>query len=71
MNHCVRYVITHFLQAAFVVLPPASPPETGPQKQLLLKKQDLYREGELRESYWLHGRWHNDWLFGLMRHDYQ
>ncbi|MDT3410605.1 UNVERIFIED_ORG: hypothetical protein QE398_000974 [Atlantibacter sp. SORGH_AS 304] len=27
-------------------------------------------EGELRESYWLHNRWHNDWLFGLLRQDY-
>ena len=39
-------------------------------KQLLLKT-GFIQEGELRESYWLHGRWHNDWLFGLMRHDYQ
>lgn len=39
-------------------------------KQLLLKT-GFIQEGELRESYWLHGSWHNDWLFGLMRHDYQ
>ena len=24
-------------------------------------------EGELRENYWLTGRWHNDWLFGRLR----
>ncbi|ELY3085422.1 TPA: GNAT family N-acetyltransferase [Klebsiella aerogenes] len=39
--------------------------------KLLLQKTGFIQEGELRASYWLHGRWHNDWLFGLMRHDYQ
>ena len=35
----------------------------------LLEKAGFVQEGELRESYWLRGRWHNDWLFGLLRHD--
>jgi len=30
----------------------------------------FHQEGELRECYWLNGRWHNDWLFGLLRRDY-
>lgn len=36
----------------------------------LLQKVGFRQEGELRECYWLNGRWHNDWLFGLLRHDY-
>lgn len=36
----------------------------------LLEKVGFVLEGELRESYWLHNRWHNDWLFGLLRQDY-
>ena len=36
----------------------------------LLEKTGFILEGELRESYWLAGRWHNDWLFGLLRHKY-
>ncbi|MEJ8323404.1 GNAT family protein [Kosakonia sacchari] len=36
----------------------------------LLEKTGFILEGELRESYWLGGRWHNDWLFGLLRHEY-
>lgn len=35
-------------------------------KQLLLKA-GFRLEGELRENYWLNGRWHNDWLFGRLR----
>ncbi|MDU1297260.1 MAG: GNAT family N-acetyltransferase, partial [Enterobacter hormaechei] len=35
-------------------------------KQLLLKA-GFRLEGELRENYWLNGRWHNDWLFGQLR----
>lgn len=34
-------------------------------KQLLLKAG--FRLEELRENYWLNGRWHNDWLFGQLR----
>ncbi|MFL7752928.1 GNAT family N-acetyltransferase [Raoultella ornithinolytica] len=36
----------------------------------LLQKTGFLQEGELRECYWLNGRWHNDWLFGLLRRDY-
>ncbi|STS85876.1 putative acetyltransferase [Klebsiella pneumoniae] len=35
-------------------------------KRLLLKA-GFRLEGELRENYWLNGRWHNDWLFGRLR----
>ncbi|TCW14356.1 RimJ/RimL family protein N-acetyltransferase [Raoultella sp. BIGb0138] len=37
----------------------------------LLQKTGFLQEGELRECYWLNGRWHNDWLFGLLRRDYR
>lgn len=36
----------------------------------LLQKTGFLLEGELRECYWLNGRWHNDWLFGLLPRDY-
>lgn len=36
----------------------------------LLEKTGFILEGELRESYWLRGSWHNDWLFGLLRQEY-
>lgn len=36
----------------------------------LLEKVRFRLEGELRESYFLAGHWHNDWLFGLLRHEY-
>ena len=36
----------------------------------LLQKVGFHQEGELRECYWLNGRWHNDWLFGLLHRDY-
>ena len=36
----------------------------------LLEKARYRLEGELRESYYLGGRWHNDWLFGLLQRDY-
>ena len=36
----------------------------------LLQKVGFHQEGELRDCYWLNGRWHNDWLFGLLRRDY-
>lgn len=36
----------------------------------LLEKVGFVLEGELRESYWLAGEWHNDWLFGLLRKEY-
>lgn len=36
----------------------------------LLEKAHFRLEGELRESYYLAGCWHNDWLFGLLRQEY-
>lgn len=35
-----------------------------------LEKLGFRLEGELRESYFLAGQWHNDWLFGLLSHEY-
>lgn len=37
----------------------------------LLEKTGFRLEGELRESYFLSGRWQNDWLFGLLKHEFQ
>lgn len=37
----------------------------------LLEKTGFRLEGELRESYFLSGQWHNDWLFGLLKHEFQ
>ncbi len=37
----------------------------------LLEKVGFVQEGELREAFWLAGHWHNDWLFGLLRHEYR
>jgi len=37
----------------------------------LLEKTGFRLEGELRESYFLSGRWHNDWLFGLLKHEFR
>lgn len=37
----------------------------------LLEKSEFRLEGELRESYFLSGRWQNDWLFGLLKHEFQ
>lgn len=37
----------------------------------LLEKAGFVQEGELREAYWLDGRWQNDWLFGLLGHEYE
>ncbi len=37
----------------------------------LLEKTGFVLEGELREAYWLDGRWQNDWLFGLLGHEYE
>lgn len=36
----------------------------------LLEKSGFRLEGELRESYFLSGRWQNDWLFGLLKHEF-
>lgn len=36
----------------------------------LLEKAGFRLEGELRESYALGGEWRNDWLFGLLKHEY-
>ena len=36
----------------------------------VLGKVGFRLEGELRESYFLAGRWHNDWLFGLLKNEY-
>lgn len=35
-----------------------------------LEKAGFRLEGELRESYALAGCWRNDWLFGLLSHEY-
>lgn len=35
-----------------------------------LEKQGFMLEGELRESYFLAGQWQNDWLFGLLSHEF-
>lgn len=37
----------------------------------LLEKVGFVQEGELREAFWLDGRWQNDWLFGLLHHEYR
>lgn len=37
----------------------------------LLEKTGFQLEGELRESYYLAGHWHNDWLFGLLKQEYR
>lgn len=36
----------------------------------LLEKTGFRQEGELRESYFLAGQWQNDWIFGLLKHEY-
>lgn len=36
----------------------------------LLEKTGFIQEGELRDAFWLGGRWQNDWLFGLLRREY-
>ena len=36
----------------------------------VLEKMGFVLEGELRESYQLSGKWHNDWLFGLLRREF-
>lgn len=36
----------------------------------LLEKVGFVLEGELRESYFLAGRWQNDWIFGLLKSEY-
>lgn len=36
----------------------------------MLEKLGFRLEGELRESYFLAGQWHNDWLLGLLKHEY-
>ena len=36
----------------------------------VLEKVGFVLEGELRESYWLGGKWHNDWLMWLLRREY-
>lgn len=37
----------------------------------VLEKAGFVLEGELRESYLIGGKWHNDWVLGLLRHEYQ
>ncbi|EKK5218762.1 GNAT family N-acetyltransferase [Cronobacter sakazakii] len=34
-----------------------------------LEKAGFLQEGTLRESYFIGGRWHDDWLFGLLARD--
>lgn len=36
----------------------------------LLEKTGFIQEGELRQSYYLAGAWHNDWIFGLLKDEY-
>ncbi|MCU7784834.1 GNAT family N-acetyltransferase [Lelliottia amnigena] len=36
----------------------------------LLEKAGFVLEGELRENFWLSGGWHNDWVFGLLKHEH-
>jgi len=36
----------------------------------LLERVGFRLEGVLRENYALKGKWHDDWLFGLLRHEY-
>ncbi|WP_431139320.1 GNAT family N-acetyltransferase [Enterobacter mori] len=36
----------------------------------VLEKTGFQLEGELRENYYLGGQWQNDWLFGLLKHEY-
>lgn len=33
----------------------------------VLLKHGFVQEGCLRQHYWLHGQWHDDWVFGLLR----
>ncbi len=37
----------------------------------VLEKAGFVLEGELRESYLIGRKWHNDWVLGLLRHEYQ
>ncbi|XUA19398.1 GNAT family N-acetyltransferase [Citrobacter sp. OP27] len=37
----------------------------------VLEKAGFVLEGERRESYLIGGKWHNDWVLGLLRHEYQ
>lgn len=37
----------------------------------VLEKAGFVLEGERRESYLMSGKWHNDWVLGLLRHEYQ
>lgn len=36
----------------------------------LLEKAGFKLEGTLRENYFLRGRWHDDWVFGLLNQEY-
>jgi Acetyltransferases, including N-acetylases of ribosomal proteins len=36
----------------------------------VLEKAGFVLEGELRESYQLGGKWHNDWVFGLLKREF-
>lgn len=36
----------------------------------LLEKTGFVLEGELRENFALSGQWYNDWIFGLLKHEY-
>ena len=35
----------------------------------VLEKTGFVQEGTLRESYFLAGRWQDDWLFGLLKRE--
>ena len=36
----------------------------------LLEKTGFIQEGELRQNYFLAGKWHSDWIFGLLKDEY-
>ncbi|ROP56338.1 RimJ/RimL family protein N-acetyltransferase [Enterobacter sp. BIGb0383] len=36
----------------------------------LLEKTGFIQEGELRQNYFLDGKWHSDWIFGLLKDEY-
>lgn len=37
----------------------------------LLEKAGFVQEGTLRQSYFLHGRWQDDWVFGLLKAEFR
>lgn len=41
-----------------------------PSKKVL-EKVGFQQEGTLRENYWLHERWQDDWIFGLLAREFR